>query len=291
MTLSLHASLSLNAYLIVGYFYLMSLEIRKVIRVVKTETRESLQQKFVTKNLVSLQNPNDAIQTLCCDAVYGALNSYPQGLSQAEAEARLRAVGPNAIQEAKGQPLYLKFLANFTHLMAILLWVGALVALIAQMPQLAIAIVMVNVINGAFSFWQEFRAEKATEALRKMLPSYARVLRDGEEQRIEAINLVPGDVVLLAEGDRISADCRLIQSVELRVDQSALTGESRPVNKSDQPVVGNGINHIEIPNLVFAGTNVVAGSGKGVVVATGMNTEFGKIARLTQTVGNELSPL
>jgi hypothetical protein len=106
MTLSIHAAFSLNAYRIAGDFLFMSLAIRKVIRMVKTETCEPLQQKFVTKNLVSQQNPTDAIQTLSCDAVYGALNSYPQGLSQAETEARLRAVGSNAIQEAKGQPLY-----------------------------------------------------------------------------------------------------------------------------------------------------------------------------------------
>lgn len=258
----------------------------------KRDVLDTLPKKLVPKDFVTQQNPVvDAVPMLTGDAVYEALDSHSQGLSQTEAEERLSKVGPNAIQEVKGKPLYLKFLANFTHMMAVLLWVGALVALIAQMPQLAIAIVMVNVINGAFSFWQEFRAEKATEALRKMLPVYARVLRDGKEQRVEAINLVPGDVVLLAEGDRISADCRLIQSVELRVDQSALTGESRPVNKSDQPVLGNGLNRNEIPNLIFAGTNVVAGNGKGVVVATGMNTEFGKIARLTQTVDSELSPL
>lgn len=258
----------------------------------KREGFQSLQQKLVTEYTVSEPNRvEDAVPSLSNDAIYEALNSHPRGLSQTEAEERLREVGPNELQEVKGKPLYLKFLANFTHLMAVLLWVGAIVALIAQMPQLTIAIVMVNVINGVFSFWQEFRAEKATEALRKMLPVYAQVLRDGKEQRIEATNLVPGDVILLTEGDRISADCRLIQSVELRVDQSALTGESRPVNKSDQPVPGNGLNRSEIPNLVFAGTNVVAGNGKGVVIATGMNTEFGKIAHLTQTVGNELSPL
>lgn len=217
----------------------------------------------MTVNLVSQQNSAvNAVQTLGGGEVYIALNSRPQGLSTTEAKERLRLVGPNEIREAKGQPLFRKFLSNFTHLMAILLWVGALVALIAQMPQLAVAIAMVNVINGAFSFWQEFRAEKATDALRKMLPSYARVLRDGEEQRIEAIDLVPGDVILLAEGDRISADCRLIQSVELRVDQSALTGESRPINKSDQPVPGNGMNRIEISNLVFAGTMWWQGAGK-----------------------------
>ncbi len=108
------------------------------------------------------------------------------------------------------------------------------------MPQLAIAIWMVNVINGVFSFWQEFRAEKATEALKKMLPTYARVLRDGSEQKILAENLVPGDVILLSEGEHISADCRLVEQAVMRTNQSTLTGESRPVAKSADAVLQNG---------------------------------------------------
>jgi magnesium-transporting ATPase (P-type) len=123
--------------------------------------------------------------------VYQALATGPEGLAQAEAAARLERYGRNALQEIKGKPLYLKFLANFTHLMALLLWVGGIVAFFAQMPQLGIAIWMVNVINGVFSFWQEFKAEKATEALRELLPSYAWVLRDGQEQRILAESSSP----------------------------------------------------------------------------------------------------
>ena len=110
--------------------------------------------------------------------------------------------------------------------MAILLWVGGAVGFIARIPELGIAIWMVNVINGVFSFWQEYRAEKATEALKKLLPSYTRVLRDGEERRIFAEELVTGDVMVLSEGDRISADGRLVEVSELRIDQSTLTGES-----------------------------------------------------------------
>ncbi len=231
------------------------------------------------------------IHSLPVEKVYSALSSSPDGLSQTEADVRLKKYGVNALREVKGKPLYLKLLANFIHPMAILLWIGGIVALIAKMPQLSIAVWLVILINGAFSFWQEFQAEKATEALRKLLPSFVRVMRDGQEQRIEAEKLVPGDVVWLSEGDRISADCRLVQAAELRVDQSTLTGESNAVNKTDMPVKGNGLAHNEIPNLVFAGTNVAAGSAKCVVVSTGMATEFGKIANLTQTVGNELSPL
>jgi len=241
--------------------------------------------------VANFKNIRNTIYSLPIADVYPAAGTQSQGLSYEEAEERLQQFGRNALREVKGKPLYLKFLANFTHLMAILLWIGGGVALIAQMPQLAIAVWMVNVINGAFSFWQEFRAEKATEALRKMLPSYARVLRSGEEQRILAEELVPGDIVFLGEGDSVSADCRLVQEAELRMDQSTLTGESRPVSKRVDPVIQEGITFTEISNLVFAGTNVVAGTGKAVVYATGMDTEFGKIAHLTQSVGDDLSPL
>ncbi len=150
---------------------------------------------------------------------------------------------------------------------------------------------MVNVINGVFSFWQEFRAEKATEALKKMLPDYTRVIRDGEEQRILAAELVPGDIILLAEGERISADARLIDDNDLRVNQSTLTGESHPVHKARDEVVRDDLSRAEQINRVFMGTTVAAGTGKAVVYATGMDTEFGKIAGLTQTLKEELSPL
>jgi magnesium-transporting ATPase (P-type) len=159
------------------------------------------------------------------------------------------------------------------------------------MPQLGVAIWMVNLINGAFSFWQEYKAEKATEALRRLLSPYARVLRDGEEQRILAEELVPGDVMLLAEGDRISADGRLVEEAELQVDQSTFTGESHPVRKTREAILRMGLTRAELPNLIFAGTSVAAGTGKAVAFATGMNTEFGKVAHLTQSVGEELSPL
>ncbi|NLS76766.1 MAG: cation-transporting P-type ATPase [Chloroflexi bacterium] len=231
------------------------------------------------------------VHTLPVGQVYEALASDPQGLSTTEAARRLLQYGPNALREEKGVPLYRRFLGNFTHLMALLIWVAGIAAIFAQMPQLAIAVWMVNVINGAFSFWQEFRAGKAIEALRNMLPAYARVLRDAHEQRILASELVPGDVILLAEGDRISADARIVQESELRVDQSTLTGESHPVNKLADAVLRADLSRSELPDLIFAGTNVAAGTAKAVVFATGMETEFGKIAHLTQALGEELSPL
>ena len=225
------------------------------------------------------------------DDVYALLESCPDGLTLPEAQQRQSTYGMNQLQAEKKKPLFIKFLANFTHLMAILLWVGGLVAFIARMPQLAIAVWSVNLINGLFSFWQEFRAEKASEELRKLLPTYARVLREGSETRILAEELVPGDVVLFAEGERISADCRLVEQAAFRVDQSTLTGESRPVGKNGDASLLTEVSFTEQPNMVFAGTNVAAGTAKGLVFATAMETEFGKIAHLTQTMKEELSPL
>ena len=175
--------------------------------------------------------------------------------------------------------------------MALLLWVGGAMAFIGKMPELGWAVWAVIVINAVFSFWQEFRAERAAEALKKLLPRFARVLRDGQETKILAEELVPGDVLLLSEGDHISADARLVEENEMRVDLSTLNGESVPARRTAEASLREGLTLTERPNIVFAGTSVSSGTGKAVVLSTGMNTEFGKIARLTQSVGEGLSPL
>jgi P-type Ca2+ transporter type 2C len=234
------------------------------------------------------QGPIEALPLL---DIYAALGTQLQGLTCAEAAARLQHYGRNIISTVETTPLIRKFLSNFTHLMALLLWVGGLLGFLAQMPQLGLAVWLVNLINGAFSFWQEYKAEQATAALRRLLPTYARVLRDEQEQRLLAEELVPGDVILLAEGDHISADGRLVQAADLRVDQSTLTGEAHPVRKTAEAVLRSDLTRVELPNLVFAGTSVATGTGKAVVFATGMSSEFGKVAHLTQAVREERSPL
>lgn len=235
--------------------------------------------------------PEKPIESLSVADVYVALKTSGQGLSSDEAAARLAHYGENSIQKKKGKPLIWKFLANFTHLMAILLWIGGVVALVAQLPQLAIAIWLVNLINGLFSFWQEFQAEKAVEALGQLLPTYARVIRDGKEVKILAEELVPGDLIILAEGDRISADSRLVEDNDFRADQSILTGESHPAHKTRDVGHRTDLGRAEQPNLIFAGTNAASGVCKAVVFATGMTTEFGKIADLTQNMVEVPSPL
>ncbi|MGV8109826.1 cation-translocating P-type ATPase [Methanospirillum sp.] len=223
--------------------------------------------------------------------IFTQFETRSSGLTDDESARRVQKYGKNSLIKPRKKSIYIRFLANFTHLMAILLWVGGIVAFIAHMPQLGIAVWMVNLINGLFSFWQEFRAEKAADALFQLLPLHVRVLRDGITKNIEAEDLVPGDIMVLSEGDHISADGRLIEASELRIDQSTLTGESHPVKKIADPWYDSGFSKIEYPNLVFAGTSVASGTGLAVVIATGMNTEFGKVADLTQGIEEEKSPL
>lgn len=225
------------------------------------------------------------------DEVFAALGTTPQGLSEEEAARRLEEYGPNEIHKIKGVPLWKKLIAHFTNFFAILLWIGSLLAFIADQAPLAWAIIGVIVINAVFTFIQEYKAEKATEALKKLLPPMATVIRNGEEKQIEATRLVPGDLLILREGDHVSADARLVASADLRTNNSALTGESEPVRRSSAPVLEEDLAFSDILNLVFMGTTVTIGSGRAVVYATGMNTEFGKIAKLTQTVEEEESPI
>jgi magnesium-transporting ATPase (P-type) len=198
------------------------------------------------------------------------------GLSSEEARARLVQFGPNVLAEPPRPSHVRRFAANLVHLFALLLWAGAGLALLGGLPALALAIVVVILVNAVFAFVQEYRAERASEALRRVLPQTARVRRDGEEHVIPAEEVVSGDVVVLGPGDRVSADAEVRSRHELRVDSSTLTGESRPV---------------EPERLVYAGTHVVRGTAEAVVVATGMDTEFGRIAELTQAAPEKPSPL
>lgn len=220
-----------------------------------------------------------------------AMGSSAAGLMSDQAAKLQAKYGKNLIQAAKKKSPVLAFLSNFTHLMAILLWAAGIIALVAGMPELCVAVWLVNLINGCFSFWQEHQADKATEALKKMLPSYVNVIRDGQQSQVLAEDLVPGDIMVLAEGDKISADGRVVRASDLQVDQSTLTGESNPVRKTADAVLEADLTAAETPNLVFAGTSVSEGNGRVVVTKIGMATEFGKIASLTQNMEDSESPL
>ncbi len=224
-----------------------------------------------------------------------SLATSERGLTTNEARRRLSEFGPNRIEEVRGRPLVLKFIGQFTHFLAILLWIAAAFAFLSEylhpgegMLTLGIAIVAVLFINAIFTFVQEYRAEKALEAMKKLLPFRVTVVRDQSETDIPADEVVPGDVVLLGEGDKVPADIRLIEIYDLKVNNAPLTGESEAVTRNADPFPGDPTRS---PNIAFAGTAVVGGSGRGVAFATGMRTEFGRIAHLTGTVTPGLSPL
>lgn len=223
--------------------------------------------------------------------VYRALETSPNGLTSEEAQARLALYGPNSLAEPPAPPLWRRFVGHMTHLMALLLWGAGILALLGRQPLLAAVIWIVVLVNAAFSFWQEYRAERAVATLKQLLPAYARVIRDGVEVRIPASELVPGDVLILAEGDNIPADARVVEEYGLRANHATLTGEAVPVRKTAEASVREGLTELERTNLVFAGTSVVSGTGRAVVYDTGMMTQFGRIANLTQAVREEPSLL
>ena len=224
--------------------------------------------------------------------LFALLGTSHAGLDRPEAARRLARCGPNRLERVRRRSLAVRFFEQFISFFAVLLWFAGGFALMAGMAELAWAIFAVIVINGVFSFFQEFRAERALEALQHLLPREISAVRGGVETRVATADLVPGDVMRLDEGDQVPADAQLLAAQGLRVDQSALTGESHPVFKL--PMVGNArerVPRLERSDLVFAGSGVVSGSGTCVVTATSMGTEIGDIAHLTQSVVQEPSPL
>ena len=200
------------------------------------------------------------------------------GLSSAEARRRLTAVGANTLPTPRPPSPVVLLLRQMTHFFAVMLWVAAVLAVLGGEPQLGVAIVIVIVVNGVFAFAQEYRADRAAQRLRDLLPTRVTVVRDGERKDIDAAELVPGDLVLLAAGDRISADLQLEHTDDLAVDESTLTGESVPVRP------GPGAT-------VYAGTFVTRGEARAVVVATGSHTRLAGIAAMTRRAKRRPGPL
>lgn len=213
-----------------------------------------------------------------------------RGLTEAEAAERLGRYGPNRLEEVAAEPWWRALLRQFVDPLVGILVVAAVISIGVGNAVDALVIVAIVILNGVLGFAQEYRAEKALEALQRMLTPTCTVLRDGAEQTVSAETLVPGDVVILEVGDRVPADLRLASVLNLRIDESALTGESVPVAKTVEPVDPE-TPLAERSNMAFMGTVVVNGRGVGVVVATGMATEFGRIARLSQELGAEKTPL
>lgn len=201
-----------------------------------------------------------------------------RGLSSAEAAERLRTYGRNVLPVAPLRPLLRQVAQQLFHFFGVMLWIAGALAIVAGMPQLGYAIFAVIVVNGIFAFIQEYRAERAAEQLRDLLPRRATVRRDGVLVEVDAAELVPGDIVVLSSGDRISTDIALMEAQSLRLDTSALTGESAATLA-------------DVGDTVYAGTFVLEGDALGTVVATGKQTRLAAIAQMTQATRRPPSPL
>jgi magnesium-transporting ATPase (P-type) len=231
--------------------------------------------------------PADLLEPLA--QLFRDLRASPGGLSGREAARRLEVSGPNELARRGGRRWPGELAAQFTQPLAVLLAVAAALAWASGTPRLGIAIAAVIVLNAGFAFAQEMQAEKAVEALAAFLPERARVRRDGTRQEIEARLLVPGDVLLIEEGESVCADARLMTGT-LEVDMSTLTGESVPVTRSASPA-DPGVPLLQAADVVFSGTTCTGGEAEALVTATGMGTELGRIAALSQRAGHSESPL
>jgi Ca2+-transporting ATPase len=237
---------------------------------------------------LSAANP---IWSLSRAAVLAATGSSSQGLSSSEAQRRLDHFGTNTLPAPQRRSLLLRLGDQLLHPMALLLWVAGALALLAGTQQLAIAIWAVVLINGCFSFWQEYQAERTMDALTRALPRQVQLWRDGTLVQCPAETVVPGDCLQVEAGDQVPADCRLIEAQALSVDQAMLTGESLPVARHAGPLQQQHLPARERANLLLAGTTVASGRGLGIVYATGSDTEFGHVARLSALTSRSPSTL
>jgi P-type Ca2+ transporter type 2C len=236
-------------------------------------------------------NPQPAWHVLATEQVFANLNADPAGLTSAEAARRLAEYGPNELQAAGRVSPWTVLLSQFKNVLIIILLIATALSAVLGHTVEAIAITVIVLFAVLLGFVQEYRAERAIEALRRMAALTATVLRDGEEMEIPARDLAPGDVILLRAGDVVPADARLVEAVNLQIEEAALTGESVPVEKHTAPLASEQLTLGDRKNLVYAGTVATYGRGRAVVTATGMNTEFGKITGMLQTVEAGKTPL
>ncbi len=242
-------------------------------------------------------DPGNAYRQSTDDVIRALGTDRRRGLSVSEAQTRLERFGPNELAGEKPTPAWRRFLAQFQDVLVILLLVATAISAAlwayerdAPLPYEAIAIFAVVLLNAAMGYVQESRAEAAVAALRAMSAAEAAVIRDGERRNIPAANIVPGDIVLIEEGDTIPADARIVESTALQTAEAALTGESLPVTK-DTDAIAQDASLGDRHNMVFSGTTATYGHGTAVVTATGMRTEMGRIAGLLKETESEVTPL
>lgn len=214
--------------------------------------------------------------------IFDEFGSGPEGLSKAKAAENLLKFGPNAILEKKKKPVWIVFLGQFKDFMIIIL-IGAAVlsGIIGELTDTVIILVII-LLNAILGFSQEYRAEKAMESLKKMAQTNNQIIREGNSVTVSAEELVPGDLLLLEAGNMVPADIRLLECFALKIDESSLTGESIPIDKSNEVLESAELPPGDQLNMAFKGTLVTNGKAKGLVVNTGMSTELGKIASLLQ---------
>src|SRR5688572_4817816 len=229
--------------------------------------------------------------TRTVEATFERLKSTRDGLSSEEAGRRLEQFGANELQAIGRVSPWAILLEQFKNVLIIILLVATALSAFLGHGVEAIAITVIVLFAVILGFVQEYRAERAIEALREMAAPTATVVRDGREREIHALELVPGDLILLATGDKVPADARLIEAVNLQTVEAPLTGESAPIQKHIKPLDDERLPTGDRKNLVYAGTVVTYGRGRAVVVATGMAMEFGKIARLLESVDTAKTPL
>lgn len=227
--------------------------------------------------------------------LYKLLQSQSSGLSNQQLAEKTKQYSANVISDKKRHSYLLQFCKHLFNLFAILLWVGAILAFIAEklepgegMLFIAIALVTVVFLNAGFTFFQEFKANKAMNAFKHLLPSQSKVIRNGQADVILSANILPGDILILEEGDKVPADAIILEANELKVDNAALTGESIPVLRSEKP---SAEKYEDSDNVIFSGTVVSSGTGKAIVFATGEQTKIGKIASLTLHTEAALTPI
>ncbi len=216
------------------------------------------------------------------EEIFKHLNSSNNGLNDTGAKNILTKIGNNELQDGKKKTALGILLAQFKDVMILILLVAAVISGIVGDITDTIVILVIVLLNAAVGFIQEYRAEKAMQALKKMAITQATVIREGTNILVAATELVPGDIVVLETGNAVPADIRVIESINLKIDESALTGESETVEKFSEALKINNASISEQNSMLFKGTFVSYGRGKGVVVTTGMQTQLGNIAKMLQ---------
>jgi Ca2+-transporting ATPase len=221
---------------------------------------------------------------------YDQLNTSEKGLTKAEAEKRLKKYGENTFKTEIKMPLWLVFLSQFKELLVLILIIGSIIAYLIGDFRGGTIIIIIVIVNAIIGFIQEYRAGKIVDKLKGLIKSPAKVIRNGELIEISQINLVPGDIIKVEEGDKLPADIRIIECQSFKTNDFALTGESLPQDKITD-AINEDVGIADRTNIAYAGTTVASGNATGVVIATGMDSETGKIAKMTEETESLETPL